>query len=151
MKKIVFIFLLLAICARVYGQSIASEDSLKAAYIFHFINFTEWSDNLEDYYVCVPDDESLKNALEASFTGKIINNRKIVILHNAQVCHVLISNEPSSVQTTLTIGPLSKGALLEFRLINNKLKFAVNLERVKKSKLKISSQLLKLGILDNTP
>ena len=49
----------------------------------------------------------------------------------------------------LTIGSLEKGALIEFRLVDNKMRFAVDLERMRKVKLKVSSQLLKLAILEN--
>ena len=149
MKKIISIFLLISICAKAYGQPVAPEEALKAAYIYHFINFIQWEDNLNSYYICVPDDNSLKEALETTLKGKIINNRSILILHQAQSCHVLISDNPPLSQNTLTIGPLDKGALLEFQRKDNKLKFAVNLEKVKKSKIKMSSQLLKLAILES--
>jgi len=151
MKKTLIILLLMSIPARAYGQSVAaSEDDLKAAYIFHFINFTQWDDNREDYYVCVPDDEPLKEALETTLKDKVINNRNIVVLHQAEFCHVLVSDDPPYSKSMLTIGPLEKGALLEFRLIDNKLKFAIDLDRIRKSRLKISSQLLKLAILENS-
>jgi len=51
----------------------------------------------------------------------------------------------------LTIGSLARGALLEFRIVDNRLKFAIDPVRIKKSKLKISSQLLKLAILERNP
>ena len=38
--------------------------------------------------------------------------------------------------------------MIEFRTVNNKLKFAANPDLIKKSKLKVSSQLLKLAILE---
>jgi hypothetical protein len=139
----------MTICARAYGQSSASEDAVKAAYIFHFINFTEWQDNSKDYYVCVPDDENLREELETSLEGKIINNRKVVVLNHGQLCHVLVSDQPVLSSDTLTIGPIDKGALLEFRVANNKLKFAANLQKIRESNLKISSQVLKLAVLEN--
>jgi hypothetical protein len=76
-----------------------------------------------------------------------------VVVDRYDACHVLVDNYmnmPFS-DSTLTIGSLAKGALLEFRIIKNKLKFAVNMEKVKKCKLKISSQLLKLAILEEGP
>lgn len=151
MKKIILILLLVTACVKAEGQVIATEDSLKAAFIFHFISFTEWEDNSPEYNVCVPDDEQLNQALQSSLKGKVVNNRKIVVARHASVCHVLISEEPPADENALTIGPLDKGALLEFRRVNNKLKFAANFEKIKESHLKISSQLLKLAILDGAP
>src|SRR5205085_2547043 len=125
-----------------------SEETVKAAFIFHFLDFVEWNDTETDYYVCVPDDTLLRNSVEESFKTKTIHNRKIRVVNRSSGCHILISDHIPKTDTTLTIGPLKKGALLEFRKIDNKLKFAASLDNIKKSKLKISSQLLKLAILD---
>ena len=48
----------------------------------------------------------------------------------------------------LTIGPLSKGGMVDFRVGDHKLKFAVNMYNIKRSQLKSSSQLLKMAILE---
>jgi hypothetical protein len=135
-------------CPRAFGGTIASENALKAAFIFHFISFTEWSDDQSDYNVCIPEDADLRETAQEAFKDKLINNRKIVVSSRFTGCHVLVSTYVPSTDTTLTIGQLDKGALFEFRLVDNKMKFAVDLSRIKNSKLKISSQLLKLAILD---
>jgi hypothetical protein len=132
-----------------WGQSDVSEEALKAAFIFHFINFTEWNDSLSEVYVCIPEDHALKDVVQQTLKGKVVNQRRVVVVNNAPICHVMVSNEITPNEAELTIGPLSKGALLEFRLINNKLRFAANIEKIKQSKIKISSQLLKLAILEN--
>lgn len=148
MKKKILIILFLIICTVAYGQAMVSEESLKAAFIFRFINFVEWNDNQPDYIICIPDDEMLRDAVSQAFKGKMVNNRHIAVVKEKEACHILISDSVPLAPSMLTIGPLAKGALLEFRLVNNKLKFAINVERVKKSQLKISSQLLKLAILE---
>jgi hypothetical protein len=151
MKKIIItaLFLFISMPCWPDESSPVSENSLKAAFIYHFITFTEWNDNLPNYYVCIPNNEPLKKSAQDIFKGKLINGRNVIVSGQSQYCHVLVSEEPSSDPYTLTIGELNKGALLEFRRIGNKLKFAVNMENIKKTKLKISSQLLKLAILDN--
>lgn len=154
MKKVLIIIcLFLVLSSAVVTAEVPSnisEDKLKAAFIYHFISFTDWNDNLPNYYVCIPDDESLRRVTGELLQGKIINNRPIMVVNNSQFCHVLVSNEVSASPDTLTIGNLDKGAILEFRLINNKLKFAANMDNIKKTHLKISSQLLKLAILENS-
>ena len=149
MKIKILIILFLSVCTSVYAETAASEGSVKAAFIFHFLSFVEWSDNRPEYDVCIPEDESLRLSIEESLKNKILNNRKIVIANRSESCHILVSDNVPQTDTTLTIGSLKKGALFEFRTIGNKLKFAVNLENIKKFKLKISSQLLKLAILDS--
>lgn len=149
-KKIALVFLFWTICTTTHGQAIVQEESIKAAFIFHFINFSEWDDDATDYNVCIPEDETLRRAANDSLKDKMVDGRKILVVDKADTCHVLVSDSVPSTENMLTIGPLNKGALLEFRTINNKLKFAVNLENVKKSKIKISSQLLKLAILEGS-
>jgi hypothetical protein len=146
MKKLLIILLVLAANVS-YAQSVGRED-VESAFLFHFINYTEWNDSLPDYYVCIPQDAALREAAVVSLKGKIVNNRKIVVVDHSDHCHVLISDEIPASDSILTIGPLAKGALLEFRVVNNKVKFAANVRKIKESKIKISSQLLKLAILD---
>lgn len=145
-KLLIVIFLALALPA--YAKDTASEEELKAAFIFQFMNFVEWNDDRPDYYVCIPDDQSLKQVAQQSFDSRVVNHRKIMVVDHADSCHIMVSDPAPDTDTTLTIGSLKTGALFEFRTINNKLKFAVNLERVKRSKFKISSQLLKLAIIE---
>ena len=151
MRKIFIIFLLMTFYTRAFADTDVSEDAIKAAFIFHFISFTEWSDTQQDYYVCIPDDEVLRETSREIFKDKLINNHKIVVSEKSEGCHVLVSDNVPSTNTTMTIGPLVNGALFEFRLIDNKMKFAVNLGKAKRFKFKISSQLLKLAILEDDP
>lgn len=132
-----------------HAQSAASEDDLKAAYIFHFIEFTQWHDKSNEYYLCVPDNEPFRKALNAVLNGKTVDNRRIVVKRTSEFCHILVSDNAAFMPETLTIGLLNHGALFEFRLAGHKLKFAIDRESIKKSNLKISSQLLKLAIMED--
>jgi hypothetical protein len=153
MRRALITFLMvfvLSIKSFAQESSVVPEDSLKAAFIFHFITYTEWNDNSKEYNVCIPNNEPLKKAAQQSFKGKTVNNRKINVSDEAHYCHVLVSNDlPNNPEEVLTIGDLNRGALLEFRRINDKLKFAADMEHIKKTRLKISSQLLKLAILED--
>jgi hypothetical protein len=140
--------LLLTLSVTAYAQTISRED-VESAFLFHFINYTEWSDDLPDYYVCIPDDAALRRSAVISLKGKYVNNRRVVVADKTSACHVLVSDNVPATDSTLTVGPIAKGALLEFRVVNNKVKFAANVKKIKESKLKISSQLLKLAILEN--
>ena len=149
MRKILIILSLLLITGKIYGETIVRSDDIKAAFIFHFITFTQWDDDKANYYVCIPNDEGLKNVVQESLEDKVINNRSIVVMDKVfDGCHVIVADYAPASDTTLTIGRLERGAMLEFRVVNNKLKFAANPQKIKKSKLKVSSQLLKLAILE---
>ena len=148
-KKILIIILLLLVSPRAFGDATVSEDAVKAAFIFHFINFTEWNDGLPQYTVCIPDDAGLRREALEIFSGKVVNGRGILVTEGADSCHILVSEDAPFINSTLTIGQLNKGALFEFRIVGNKMKFAIDLDRIKQSKLKISSQLLKLAIVQH--
>lgn len=135
-------------CNTSFGQTLTQED-VKVAFIYHFINFTEWSGPSDGQYnICIPEDRSLRETASLIFKDKIINNHKIFVGGGRDGCHVLVSNNVPAAPNMLTIGPLNKGAMVDFRVVNHKLKFAVNLENIKRSQLKISSQLLKMAILE---
>ncbi len=147
MRKILLI-LLIVFYSSSFSYALTSANSVKAAFIFHFINFTEWSDQKSEYDVCIPEDEELRADVDRALKGKVVNNRRIAVVDRYDDCHILVSRYAPSSDETLTIGSLDNGALMEFRTIDHKLKFAVNPLRIQRSKLKISSQLLKLAILD---
>ncbi|MDE2223469.1 MAG: YfiR family protein [Candidatus Omnitrophica bacterium] len=142
--------ILIFILSRAWGQGMISVDEVKAAFIFHFIDFTQWQDKEPVCYVCVPQDERLRRVSRQSLEGKVIDGRKILVVDRWDHCHVLVADQiPSMTDSVLTIGPINNGSLLEFKLIDHRLRFAVNIGKLKKTKLKISSQLLKLAILEN--
>jgi hypothetical protein len=60
--RIIFIFIFLMFMPRTYGEAPVAADFVKAAFIFHFLNFTQWDDNQGIYVVCIPDDPSLRDA-----------------------------------------------------------------------------------------
>ncbi len=131
-----------------YAQAPGRED-VESAFLFHFISYTEWEDTEPEYYVCIPDNASLRKTAQKTISGKTVNSRKISVVDRREGCHILVSEDvPDGQSTTLTIGPLAKGALLEFRQVGNKVKFAANVDKIKESKVRISSQVLKLAILD---
>jgi len=148
MKKVIIILvLLMGCCSFAYSAEIISEESLKAAFIFNFLKFIEWNDNRPAYDICIPDDENLRKVAAELLEGKTLNNRQIEVVNRTDNCHVLVSNNPSpGSDTTLTIGSLGQGAMFEFMVVDNKLKFTISIDNIKKSRLKISSQLLQLAV-----
>ena len=147
-KKILIVLFLIIIGTVARSQAVVSEGSLKAAFIYRFIGFIEFKEEPPGYQVCIPDDTALRAAIEEAMQGKMVNNKPITVTDSAGDCHILISDNVPPTNSVFTIGPLSKGALLEFRIEDSKLRFAVSLKNIQNSQLKISSQLLKLAILE---
>jgi hypothetical protein len=146
MKKICVVFMLLN-CSLAYGNEIVTEESLKAAFIFNFLKFVDWQDSRPTYDICIPEDGNLRNIAAGLLQGKTLHGRQIEVVNRADAsCHVLVGNSPPGTGTTLTIGSLEQGAMFEFKEIDNKLKFVININSIKRSKLKISSQLLDLAV-----
>ncbi|MBP9855019.1 MAG: YfiR family protein [Candidatus Omnitrophica bacterium] len=145
--KIIFICFFIG-CPKVYSQGSATENDIKTAFIFHFLNYTEWNDDSSELNVCIEDDTDLRSTAKVHLDERVIKGRTIKVVRKAASCHILISEVSPDTDHMLTIGNLSDGAVFEFRKLNDKLRFAVNLAKVKESKLKISSQLLKLAIVE---
>ncbi len=145
MKKIFIIFILLG-CTSALGNEIVTQESLEAAFIFNFLKFVQWNDTRPTYDICIPDDENLRKVATALLEGKALNDRQIDVVNRTDNCHVLVSSTSPNPDSTLTIGSLDQGAMFEFLVIDNKLKFAINIDNIRKSKLKISSQLLRLAV-----
>ena len=117
------------------------------------------------FTICVLGEDPFGRALDATLAGKAINNRKLVARRIASVrdatdCQILFvsSSEASHVAEivaslsktgTLTVsdvpGFTNKGGMIQFVLIENKVRFEVNLNAAEKEGLTISSQLLKVA------
>src|ERR1700722_4767446 len=122
MKKLLIILMLLG-CPFVYGNEIVSQESLEAAFIFNFLKFVDWQDSRPTYEICIPDDENLRKVAAGLLQGKTLNDRQVEVVNRTGNCHVLVSNSPPGSDATLTIGSLDQGAMFEFIVVDNKLKF----------------------------
>ena len=168
-KKIV-LFLLIAsffLPSSIMASS-AKIESIKVAYIYNFIRYINWpelNDEEENFHVCVHKKSVLKEKLTSlevkSVKGKPI---KIFSIANAREdlsrCEVLVLPKlkteelkrftsyapPSNVLTISdTQGYAKLGIMINLIVLNNKIKFEVNLNQVDSTNLTISSSLLKLA------
>jgi len=152
-------------------QSEVEEYSAKAAFIYNFTKFVEWQDNslntTSTFNIGVLGDSPITGPLNDLASSKKINNKKInIIRYNSASeiinCHILFipesaspdlvrsSVQSASVKNTLIIserkGQLDNGSAINFLIVNNKIKFEVNLNSLNKNNIKASSQLLKLAV-----
>jgi hypothetical protein len=152
------------------AQSKADEYRLKAAYLFHFVQFVDWPADTAwtgpgFLTLCTVGEDPFHGDLETAVAGKSIGIRSLRVLHltqaqDVQGCQVLfvsIDQRPrvplylAKLKTTpvLTVGDteefVEQGGTVAFCLEGKKLRFAVNLDAAQRSGLNISSNLLVLA------
>lgn len=148
----------------------AREFQVKAAFLFHFAQFVEWPADAfprgDSPLVIgvVGRGDPFNGALERAVRDKKVADHPIVIAHYDSAaamgpCHILFvcDDQADSLDAilqkagggTLTVGDLDafteRGGLVRFFTEDNKIRFEVNLEVLRRSRLRISAKLLKLA------
>lgn len=148
-------------------SAITREHQLKAAYLFNFAKFVKWPTDKNDDSLnfCMVGYTPIGPALERFMAGKRIQGKTPKIRHAANInqtndCHVLFISQTEQSATArlaetirnssvLTVGETADfaehGGIIEFTVVANKLRFAVNLEAARRARLVLSSKLLKLA------
>lgn len=146
------------------------EYQIKAAFLYNFTKYVKWpdsafADSKSPLIVAVVGKDPFGPALDKACGGKTGNGRKIVVKRFATVnklgpCHILFvpQTEAGSVEiiarryagtSALIVGESTDFAaeygLVNFYIEKKKVHFEVNISAVKREKLAISSQLLKLA------
>ena len=143
----------------------------KAAFIYNFTKFVEWerpeAKTAPTFVIGVLGDSPIYPHLLELSANKTINNKKIEIVNceavNPETCRCQILFVPESITTTgfknfildlsaqnvLIIterkGFLDLGSGINFLVVEDHIKFEINIQSLNKSHLKASSQLLKLA------
>ena len=142
---------------------------IKAAYLLNFARFVEWPQVAADasaaVIIGVLGHDSMTTALEATVRGKTIHGRPIRIkqfpaLDQIDRCDILFVPRSEarklrsmladlSGRPILTVGDasgfLGDGGIIEFQLIDDTLRFSINIGSADRSGLKISSELLRVA------
>lgn len=148
-----------------------SENEVKAAYLFNFAKFVEWPEKAfasktSPIILCILGDDPFGDAL-ANLEMKKIKGRSLTVVkaHNKEqlkTCHMLYVSESEKKELSdiitrtdnkpcLTVGSMedfaSKGGMIGFVRKGKNIRFEVNLDRVKRAELAISSRLLNLALI----
>ena len=146
-----------------------SEYEVKAAFIYNVAKFVEWpddrsADGKNTISLCIFGSDPFGKAL-SSIDGRIIRGKKLQVrfvksLREAKECHMLFvsASEKEQLprilaamkgQPVLTMGDSQgfahQGIMINFYMEHNKVRFEINEEKAKDSRLSVSSQLLKLA------
>jgi len=149
---------------------IAREYEIKAAFIYNFAKFTDWPDGTftddtnATITLCVICQDSFDDIVD-SLRGKIVKNKKLVVkqckqVQNIDECQIIFIRSSDSIKwrqtletvenrKVLTIGEMEGfaqfGGMINFIIVNNKVRFEINIDAAKRAGLKLSSKLLKLA------
>lgn len=146
------------------------EYPLKAAFLYNFVKFVEWpadafAGERSPLTICVYGTDPFGDTLDNVVRGETVGERGLIVqrpesLDDLRDCRVLFvsrSERPrfpevlSRIQgePVLTVGDtdgfLKAGGVINFVLEENKVRFLINPEAAGRSRLKISSKLLRLA------
>jgi hypothetical protein len=146
------------------------EYDVKAAFLFNFTKFVEWPEGAFDdartpIVIAIIGDDPFGGSLVGMIAGQKVQGRSIVIRErhfgeDLRHCHVLFISaserrrsaeilanvHDASVLTVSDIdGFAEAGGAIEFVLQENRVRFVVNLDAAKQSKLHVSAKLLALA------
>jgi hypothetical protein len=145
------------------------ESSLKAAFIYNFAKFTEWPEDIlpatATFSACVLGDSQIRDALERTVKGRQLSGRgisvsQVAIQGKLRSCHLLYVSSVTPAQVAeivaavrgapvLTISDgddfMRQGGIAQMFVENGRMRFDLNLEIAKLSRLQLSSKLLVLA------
>jgi hypothetical protein len=152
------------------GGAVASrDDQLKAAFVYNFVQLTEWPDESFEaadapIVIAVLNGDGMAAAIDAVVAGRQIGRRSVVIRRcktadGAGRCHALVApgeqDRPRDVvaavadRPVLLIGEgdyfLPAGGTIRFFTDDKKMRFEVNQAAAARAGVRISSKLLRLA------
>ena len=144
---------------------------VKAAFLYNFAKFVEWpaktfTEEEAIMYLCILGKDPFGVAIE-SIEGKSVRGRQLVIRRLAKIedleecpCHILFissSEEKRLAQiflkledrNVLTVGDMKgfaqRGGIINFIMVENRIRFEINVKEAERTGLEISSKLLNLA------
>ena len=165
------LLMFVSVCS--YAETkVAAEYQVKAAFLINFAKFVEWpSESLneasQEIILGIVGDDPFKDEIEAAAGKSKVQNRTLVVKRfknkdDIEFCHILFicSSEKKNLNDiknkisnwdVLTIsevdGFAEKGVVINFKTVAGKIRFEINEEAADSADIKVSSQLMKLGIL----
>ena len=136
--------------------------------MYNFTKYIQWPENSSgSFKIAVIGDDDVFNTLKAWYTGKTVGNRKLSVVKFSNAseigkCDILYVSKSNSKdfeslynkfsnEATLIItdkqGLGKKGSDINFKLVNNRLAFELNMASINQSNLKVSKQLMNIAIL----
>ncbi|MBS1489296.1 MAG: YfiR family protein [Bacteroidetes bacterium] len=168
MKKIVYLALFWVSVGFVSAQTEKPIHEIHAAMIYNFLKYIQWPDDGgTDFVVGVLGEDNVFNTLKSYYDGKPKGSKKYAIKKlsdpsEAASCSVVYigknkSKDFDNVRNAITGKSIltitdsfnlgKKGSCINFKVIDEKLKFEINQASMGGANLKVASQLSSMAIL----
>lgn len=172
LRAILFVILLL--CTAAVGNLCAlqgshpTQDDVEAAYLYDFGQFIRWPSNArrKTLNICVLGQDPFGATLDNIVANEVIDGHPLEVVRVADVsdarsCAILFisRSEASQIEKDLSLLNglpvmtvsdmpefLERGGMIQFVLMEDRVRFEVNLDAAEKCDLQISSQLLKVAV-----
>ena len=167
-------FLLLAafLSQRAVAQSLkSSQGDIQAAYLYNFAKFVHWpaGSSTATLNICIAGQNSYVDSLTKIVAGEHIDQRALAVRavqrpEDAAGCDILFLGASAKERLDLLLaatagkpiltvsdipGFLDRGGMIQFLLIDNRVRFSVDLRPVARSNIALSSELLKVAVAVN--
>jgi YfiR/HmsC-like len=147
----------------------ASEYRLKAVFLYNFAKFVQWPPEPQAeggaFVIGILGRDPFGSTLDATMEGKSVEERKIVVrrvtrAEDLRSCRILFISSSERERLSgifkqvggdaiLTVGETTgfaeKGGVIRFRVEGDRVRLEINVAAAERSRLKISSQLLRLA------
>ncbi len=160
--------LMVAACIALPAAAQSKESELKAAFVYNFAKFTEWPDfenNSANLNLCLVGNGTLGKVLSnlkgRNVRGHELNVIKVDSTTQPGDCHILyvsrseagnadaLMNSLAGKHGLLSVSDIDgftkSGGIIELKVVNNKMRFSINLRAAREADLTLSSKLLRLA------
>lgn len=149
--------------------SLDRERQIKVAFVYNFIKFVDWPTEVmpesgDTISICALSDDPFFEALE-TINGKTVKGRRLAVrkvdaIKDLESCHVAFLGAAEETRlpqlmrslqgsSVLTVGEMDRfaqsGGIINLVVVNNKVRFEVNVDRAERARLKLRSQLLSVA------
>lgn len=167
---LICVALALPSCAQTAGSSDSSEYLIKAGFIYNFANLLQWPASAfskadSPIVIGILGTDTFGGMLDEVLAGKKVNGRSFLVKHlkwgmELKDCNIVFVSPSETVHLEeilrllkglpiLTIGETPnfarRGGVINFILVDDKVRFEVNVEAAKQADINISSRLLALA------
>jgi len=162
--------LLMLLCAPVTGKADEAQQTeyrIKTAFLYNFSRFVVWPEpamqERSEFSLCTLGETLFEEQLD-TLDGKTVHNKAIVVKRYSQPeqvldCQLVFIGEQQDLtetlwtlqgQPVLTVSNIAgftkNGGIIQFKLIQNKVRFRINADAARSAGLTVSSKLLSLAV-----
>jgi hypothetical protein len=149
----------------------ASEEAVKAAYLYRFLNYVEWPSGTRlaadtPYVIGMVDADDVADELQDIVAHRKVDNRPVVLkrLHGGdsiaglhilfigssnksrQAAWIKSAQQQAVLVVTETAGALEQGSMINFVLVDQRVRFEASLAAIERARLKVNARLLAVAV-----